>query len=190
MERIGYSTTGTLRTTSPRIETSFGTMAYWQSLNFIEHGWTSLGGFEPPYDGQPGADRTITVNRVEYSGSITVFLDRDGGMRLDYSAFHPKGDWRGRVTDAAIKKLEAEFMPLARKHFPIPTRENIAEAVFSEASSSMYSHASTGIHKISGDTYHDARKDGYAEDIRAGVLDGLERVKDSAARETFEVLKY
>lgn len=94
------------------------------------------------------------------------------------------------MTASAQIKLEAEFLPLARELFPMPTRENFAAAIYRDAEREIYSHATSGIHKISMETHHDQRRDGFSEDIRAGVLAGLERAKDAVARETFSVINY
>ena len=190
MTRTEYSTTGTLRTESPRIETTFGTMAYWQSLQFGEYGSIHLGGFEPPYDGQPGADRHITVNKVDYSGSIGVYLGRDGAMRLSFDSLHRVGDWRTAVTASAMTKLENELLPMAKEFFPLPTEANIRQAIFNEMRNRAHSHASSAIHKVRTDVYRDERYKGYSDDIKAGILAGLDQTKDEAQAEHFEVNPY
>lgn len=184
MTRKSYSTTGTLRTELPRIETSFGPMAYWQSLQFGDYGRLSLGSFDCPYDGKN--ENTITVNRVEYSGDIGVYVQRDSKtLALDFN-LHRKGDWRATPSDAAMRKIEAELLPLANELFPLPTVENISQAIFDEASREMYSAASSAIHKLSMRVYHDTRYRGHAEDVKAGVQAGLERAIEAARKETFE----
>ena len=189
-EYTDYSTTGTLRTQSPRIETPFGRMAYWQSISFLDYGHVMLGGFEPPYDGRLGADSTITVNRVEYDGSVTVYLRRDGDIALDFSALHKRGDWRSTVSDAAQRKLEEFLLPLAKELFPIPTPANIASHVRQEASRAIHNAAMSRISKLSSDVYRDGRYKGHSEAIRAGILDALREVEAELTRETFEVNPY
>lgn len=188
MDRIEYNDTGAaLRSEFPTIETSVGTMAYWKSLQLAEHGRLTLGGFEPPYTpDSPGSDKSITVNNVAYEGSIHVVIRRDGALSLDFSGMHRKGDWRSSVTAAAQTKLENEFLPLARELFPLPTPENIAAAIYRDAASSAYSAASSGVHKLSSEAWHDSRMKGHAEAIRAGVLAGLDKAKEGVAKETFE----
>lgn len=191
MTRTEYSNTPGLRSEFPTIETSVGTMAYWQSLQLADHGYVTLGGFEPPYSpDSPGSDKTIVVNNVAYEGSMTVVIRRDGSLGIWFDGMHRKGDWRSNVTAAAQTKLEKEFLPLACELFPLPTAENYAAAIYRDAEREIYSHASSGLHKLSMTTYHDSRMEGHAEDIRAGVLAGLDRAKDAVARETFSVIKY
>lgn len=191
MERTNYSTTGSLRSEMPKIETTFGTLAYWQSLQFGEYGAIQLGGFEPPYTpDSPGSDKTLEINKVEYSGSVYVYLNRSGEMRLEFKSLHRNGDWRTGPTASAQTKLESELLPLAKDLFPIPTRENIAEAIFNEMNREAYSAATSAIHKVSMRVYHDNRYTDYADDIRAGVLAGLDRAKEAALSETFNVIQY
>jgi hypothetical protein len=188
MERKEYSTTGTLRSEFPTLETTFGTLAHWQSLQFGEYGAIQLGGFEPPYTPEsPGSDKSITINNVEYSGSVHVYLDRSGAMRLDFKSLHRAGDWRNGPTASAQTKLETELLPLAKELFPIPTRENIAAAIFQEMNRESFSYASSGVHKVSMRVYHDSRYADYADDIRAGIVAGLDRAKDEALKESFNV---
>ena len=190
MARTSYSTTGSLRTETPRIETTFGTLAYSQYLQFGEYGALDLGSFEPPYDGQSGAEKTITVNKVEYHGTIYVYLDRDKEMRLSFRNLHRAGDWRSQPTESAQTKLENELLPMARELFPVPTEANIRQAIFEEMNRSAYSHASTAIFKTRSDVYRDARYAGYSDDIRAGILAGFDRAKDEALAERFDVNPY
>jgi hypothetical protein len=187
MTRTDYSTTGHSRLEFPKIETIFGTLAYWLSLQFGEHGWTYLGGFEPPYTGVSGRAReTLTVNNVEYEGSIQVFLARDNDMRLSFSSLHRVDNWRAGVTPAAIAKLERELMPVARKLFPMPTPENYANYVFESADRQAYSGASSAIHSHRVSVYRDERYKGYSDDIRAGMESGLQRAIESLKTERFE----
>lgn len=190
MERTKYSTTGSLRTETPRIETPFGTLAYSQYLQFGDYGALDLGYFEPPYDGQPGAERTITVNNVEYQGSIYVYLGRDKEMRLSFQSLHRVGDWRNPPTAAAQRKLERELLPLAKELFPVPTEANIRQAIFEAMERSAYSEASSVIHKTRSDVYRDSRYAGFSDDIRAGIVAGLDRAKVEVAKERFEVQPY
>ena len=190
MERQSYSTTGSLRTETPRIETTFGTLAYSQYLQFGEYGALDLGYFEPPYDGQSGAEKTITVNKIEYSGSIYVYLGRDKQMRLSFKSLHRNGDWRSQPTASAQTKLESELLPLARELFPLPTEANIRQAIFEEMNREAYSHASTAIFKTRSNVYRDERYAGYSDDIKAGILAGFDRAKDEAAKESFDVSPY
>lgn len=191
MERESYSTTGTLRSEFPSIETTFGTLAYWRSLQFGEYGSIILGGFEPPYTlDSPGSDKTIAVNKVEYSGSISVYLGRDKEMRLGFSSLHRSGDWRSQPTASAQTKLETELLPMAYELFPLPTEANIRQAIFDEMNRHAYSYASSGIHKASMQVYHDKRYVGFSEDIKAGILAGLDRAKESALSENFDVNPY
>ena len=190
MERQSYSTTGSLRTETPRIETTFGTLAYSQYLQFGDYGALDLGYFEPPYDGQSGAERTITVNKIEYAGSIYVYLGRDKEMRLSFKSLHRNGDWRSQPTASAQTKLETELLPLARELFPIPTEANIRQAIFEEMDRELYSHASTAIYKISSNVYRDERYAGFSDDIKAGILAGLGRAKELAMADNFDVQPY
>lgn len=184
--RVDYSTTGHSRLEFPKIETIFGTLSYWLSLSFGDYGRTFLGGFEPPYTGISGARETLTVNRVEYEGSIGVYLSRAGALDLDFSMLHRVGDWRARISDAAMRKLEAELMPRARELFPMPTPENYANYVFESADRQAYSGASSAIHSHRVSVYHDERYKGYSDDIRAGMESGLQRAIESLKTERFE----
>lgn len=183
-----YSTTGTLRSEFPTIETTVGTMAYWRSLRFGDYGWTYLGGFEPPYNGKPGeANQFFTVNGVEYSGEIRVFLNRQGNHSLEYSSVNRVGDWRKALTDSAMKKIEAEFLPLALELFPIPTTEHIAFTVHSEASSEARSAITSALHSLSVKVYHDKRYEGFQQALKDGFLAGMESAITNVTSESFSV---
>lgn len=179
-----YCTTGGLRTETPRIETPFGTMAYSRHISFKEYGQIELGYFETPYDGTPSnKETTIEVNRVPYSGTIYVYLRRDGSMALEFRHLHPRGSYIATPSEAAERKLEKFFLPLAAELFPIPTRAHMEHAIYTSISRELYSGASSTIHKTSSDVYRDARYSGYADVIRAGALDGLRRAMDAATSE-------
>lgn len=179
-----YCTTGGLRTETPRIETPFGTMAYSRHISFREYGQIELGYFETPYDGSPAnTQATIDVNRVPYSGTVYVYLNRAGAIALDFSSLHPRGEWRSTPSDAARAKMEKFFLPLAGELFPIPTRAHMEHAIYSTISRELYSGASSALHKTSSDVYRDSRYSGYADVIRAGALDGLQRAMTAATTE-------
>ena len=191
MERIEYNDSNArLRSEFPRIETPFGEMAYFKSLQFLDYGHTQLGGFEPPYDGQPGADRTITVNRVPYSGSITVYLRRDASMALDFSSLHPYNQYRETPSDAARRKLEAHFLPLAKELFQLPSMENIAAAIHNDVARNVKSAVSSYVHTLSSTVWHDARYNGFADVIKDGLKDGLTRAAEAVTKETFQSSPY
>jgi hypothetical protein len=186
MQLENYSTTGSLRREFPKIETTLGEMSYWRSITFGEHGWTYLGGFERPYvSGQH--DKTFTVNNVEYEGSISVFLRRDSEMSLEFSSVHRVEDWRSSLSDAAMRKIEKEFLPLAKELFPLPTTEHYAHYVQQEADREAYSAISSALHSLSVKVYHDKRYAGYAEALKDGFRAGMERALPNIDRESFSV---
>jgi hypothetical protein len=186
MTRIEYSTGVKLRSEYPRIETIFGTLAYWLSLTFGQHGWVYLGGFEPPYSPDNSSKETFTVNNVEYEGRIEVFLSRGNELNLDTNSVHRVGDWRSGLTPAARAKIERELMPKVRELFPLPTRENFAAEIYREAASRAYRGASTEIHKMRSDVWNDKRYSGYSDDIKAGLQLGLANMAKELQNMTFE----
>lgn len=186
MQLENYSNTGTKRTEFPTIETSVGTMAYWRSISFGEHGWTYLGGFEKPYV-YAEKEKTFTVNNVEYEGSIQVFIRRDGELSLEFSSVHRVGNWRTSLSDAAMRKLEAEFLPLAKELFPIPSTAHYAHYIQQEADREAYSAISSALHQLSGRVYRDKRYAGYAQALKDGFLAGMYRSIPNVESENFSV---
>lgn len=185
MTRETYGNTGTLRSELPRIDTPFGQLSHYQSLTLGEYGRLDLGSFDCPYDGKEFSE--IEVNKVQYSGSIGVYLQRDGkSLALDFN-LRRGNDWRTSVTSAARTKLEAYLLPIARELFPLPTEENIAATVYELMRREISSAANSKLHSLRVDIYHDKRYAGFQDDIRAGLAAGLESVIAEVASERFEV---
>ena len=176
--RVPYSTTGTLRTELPTLETPFGVLAYRQSLQFGQYGRISLGAFDGVYTGK--GERPYTVNGVDYKGDIEVYVSRDGELALSFRDVRRVNDSSSQSTPAADRKLGEYLLPIARELFPLPTEENMHEMIFQEMRRELKSRVSSALHTVSTDVYFDTRYAGYEQDVKDGWIAGLQEATAEA----------